>query len=172
MFFSTLQPSYHPTTTPTEISEAIRMLDESHKQQIMEYKLRMDALQKEYLKERQDLSTKLLQAIRSHEVCTEPVNFYPPGSSSCHLEQQHPDLTWPRGGPGYMPSSSIENNPSSATVTQIVTVTQQNTTTASLTSTSPLSTITSASTTLAQPVLQAQLQQQQPQQSSSGNNSS
>ena len=135
----------------------------------MEYKLRMDALQKEYLKERQELSTKLLQAIRSHEVCTEPVNFYPPGSSSCHLEQQHPDLTWPRGGPGYMPSSSIENNPSSATVTQIVTVTQQNTTTASLTSTSPLSTITSA-TTLAQPPLQAQLQQQPS--SSSGNNSS
>ena len=141
----------------------------SHKQQIMEYKLRMDALQKEYLKERQELSTKLLQAIRSHEVCTEPVNFYPPGPSN-HLEQQHSDLTWPRGQPGYMPTT-IENNPSSAS-TQIVTV-QQNTTTASLTSTSPLSTITSA-TTLAQPPLQAQLQQQQQQQpsSSSGNNSS
>ena len=47
----------------------------------MELKQRMDALQKEYLRERQDLSTKLLQAIRSHEVCTEPVNFYPPSSA-------------------------------------------------------------------------------------------
>ena len=47
----------------------------------MELKQRMDALQKEYLRERQDLSPKLLQAIRSHEVCTEPVNFYPPSSA-------------------------------------------------------------------------------------------
>lgn len=35
----------------------------------------MDALQREYLRERQELSTKLLQAIRSHEVCTDPVTL-------------------------------------------------------------------------------------------------
>jgi len=75
---TTARPSY-PTTTPTEISEAIRILDESHKQQILDLRLRMDALQREYLRERQELSTKLLQAIRSHEVCTDPVTLSLPG---------------------------------------------------------------------------------------------
>ena len=39
----------------------------------------MDALQREYLRERQELSTKLLQAIRSHEVGTDAVNLSLPG---------------------------------------------------------------------------------------------
>ena len=39
----------------------------------------MDALQREYLRERQELSTKLLQAIRSHEVNTDPVTLSMPG---------------------------------------------------------------------------------------------
>ena len=94
----------------------------------MELKQRMDALQKEYLRERQDLSTKLLQAIRSHEVCTEPVNFYPP--SSAGPESADPLLSQFRYPPtvappvGQPPQSiatttapPIVENPSSATIT-------------------------------------------------------
>ena len=92
----------------------------SHKQQIMEYKLRMDALQKEYLKERQELSNKLLQAIRSHEVCTEPVTFYPPGLSNLDNPDWNNQQQPPR--PAYQ--QPVEN-PSGATA--VVTV-QQNTT--------------------------------------------
>jgi hypothetical protein len=69
----------YPTTTPTEISEAIRVLDESHKKQILDLRLKMDALQKEYLRERQELSSKLLQAIRLHEVPSDPATLSLPG---------------------------------------------------------------------------------------------
>ena len=86
----------------------------------MEYKLRMDALQKEYLKERQELSNKLLQAIRSHEVCTEPVTFYPPGLSNLDNPDWNNQQQPPR--PAYQ--QPVEN-PSGATA--VVTV-QQNTT--------------------------------------------
>jgi len=75
--------------TPTEISEAIRMLDDRyfknhqvlrrppnvkpftfrHRQQILELRQRMDTLQREYLSERQSLSNKLLNAIQSQQVC-------------------------------------------------------------------------------------------------------
>ena len=68
----------------------------------MELKLRMDALQKEYLRERQELSTKLLQVIRSHEVCTEPVNFYPPGSAG--PESADPMLSQFRYPPAQAPA--------------------------------------------------------------------
>ena len=39
----------------------------------------MDALQKEYLRERQELSSKLLQAIRLHEVPSDPATLSLPG---------------------------------------------------------------------------------------------
>merc|ERR1711981_1220109 len=45
----------------------------------MELRVRMDTLQRDYLRERQELSNKLLQAIRSHEVCTDPVTLSLPG---------------------------------------------------------------------------------------------
>lgn len=79
----TLARHQHPTTTPTEISEAIRILDENHKQQIMELQMRMKFLQQEYRQARQELETKLQHAVRSHEV--EPTmslpGLYPTPSS-------------------------------------------------------------------------------------------
>merc|ERR1719410_2846387 len=76
----------HPTRTPTEISEAIRILDESHKHQMTELRIRMDALHREYSREhekysreRQELRTKLQQALCSQEVCSDPVNLPLPG---------------------------------------------------------------------------------------------
>jgi len=79
-------PQAHPTRTPTEISEAIRILDESHKHQMTELRIRMDALHREYSREhekysreRQELRTKLQQALCSQEVCSDPVNLPLPG---------------------------------------------------------------------------------------------
>merc|ERR1719228_1079259 len=79
-------PQVHPTRTPTEISEAIRILDESHKHQMTELRIRMDALHREYSREhekysreRQELRTKLQQALCSQEVCSDPVNLPLPG---------------------------------------------------------------------------------------------
>jgi len=79
-------PQAHPIRTPTEISEAIRILDESHKQQMTELRMRMDALHREYSREqeaysrdRQELRTKLQQALCSQEVVSDPVNMPLPG---------------------------------------------------------------------------------------------
>merc|ERR1719225_506430 len=79
-------PQAHPTRTPTEISEAIRILDESHKHQMTELRMRMDSLHREYSREhekysreRQELRTKLQQALSSQEVCSDPVNMPLPG---------------------------------------------------------------------------------------------
>lgn len=79
-------PQAHPIRTPTEISEAIRILDESHKQQMTELRMRMDALHQEYSREqerysreRQELRTKLQQALCSQEVVSDPVNMPLPG---------------------------------------------------------------------------------------------
>jgi hypothetical protein len=60
-------------------------LSSSHKEQILDLRLRMDALQKEYLRERQELSARLLHAIRSHEVCTDSAtlsDLYPSSMTS------------------------------------------------------------------------------------------
>jgi len=76
----------HPTRTPTEISEAIRILDESHKFSMTELRIRMDSLHREYSREhekysreRQLLRTNLQQALCSQEVCSDPVNLPLPG---------------------------------------------------------------------------------------------
>ncbi|TRY74500.1 hypothetical protein TCAL_01667, partial [Tigriopus californicus] len=54
--------------SPTELSEAIRLLDERHKMQMQELLVRMETLQREYSLERHQLSQHLLEAIRSQEV--------------------------------------------------------------------------------------------------------
>ena len=57
----------------------VHLLCFSHKKQILDLRLKMDALQKEYLRERQELSSKLLQAIRLHEVPSDPATLSLPG---------------------------------------------------------------------------------------------
>ena len=61
----------------------------SHKQQIFALRTRMEGLQHNYLYERQDLSSRLLQAIRSQEVNTDPVTLgmYAP---STHMSNVNP----------------------------------------------------------------------------------
>merc|ERR1719370_2005134 len=72
---------------PVTLSEIIRTLDEKHRQEVMEHNQKLEAMRREYLNERQELSIRLVNAVQNQEVKTDSVTEH--SNSSSAATSQH-----------------------------------------------------------------------------------